>query len=127
MSDKSTKGRAKTEKNRLTRLLKAAGVSEEKIKLLQPVIVNTAMMKSKLDDAQEEIENATLTDDFENGSQSGTRVNPVITAYGSLWKSYMAGMKTILDSISVSAPEIRKAEEKKVQTTLELVRARKKA
>ena len=116
MTERSARDRAKTEKNKLTRMLKAAGIKEEKLKMMQSVIANTAMMKAKLDDAQAEIEEAGLTEEYENGGgQSGVRANPVITAYSTLWKSYMAGMKVILDCLpdSAAAQKPKKPEEPK--------------
>ena len=95
--EKTARQRAKTEKNKIIKLLKARGINDEKLKMLQSVISNTAMLKAKLDDAQDEIEEADLVDVYENGNQSGTKANPAITAFSTLWKSYMAGMKIILD------------------------------
>lgn len=127
MNEKNAKERAKTEKNRLTRLLKAAGIKEEKLKMMQSVIANTAMMKAKLDDAQLEIEEASLTDTYENGGgQTGTRANPVITAYSSLWKCYMAGMKTILDCLPETAAVSKQKENDKPKNMLQIVMEKRK-
>lgn len=124
MDKKSTRERSRTEKNRITRLLKRTGVPEEKLKLLQNVINNTAYLKAKLDDAQEQLEDEPLTTEYNHGEkQGGMRVNPFITAYESLWKSYMSGMKVILDAVpSAMQVEVRQKEETRQQTMLDMVR-----
>ena len=128
MDEKKAKDRAKSEKNRLTRLLKAAGIKEEKLKLMQSVISNTAMMKAKLDDAQMELEGAALVDTYENGGgQTGTRANPVITAYSSLWKCYMTGMKTIIDSMpEAAAKSAKEIDNDKPKNMLQIVMEKRK-
>lgn len=122
MAEKTTKDRAKYEKNRIVRLMRAAGASEETIKLLQPVIQNTASLKAKLDDAQEEIQEAPLTIEWDNGGgQSGVKENPVFRMYESMWKSYMSGMKTILGYVPELGTESKKKEDKSTNV-LQLVR-----
>ena len=122
MAEKTTKDRAKYEKNRIVRLMRAAGASEETIKLLQPVIQNTASLKAKLDDAQEEIQEAPLTIEWDNGGgQSGVKENPVFRMYESMWKAYMSGMKTILGYVPELGTESKKKEDKRTNV-LQLVR-----
>ncbi len=122
MAEKTTKDRAKYEKNRIVRLMRAAGASEETIKLLQPVIQNTASLKAKLDDAQEEIQEAPLTIEWDNGGgQSGVKENPVFRTYESMWKAYMSGMKTILGYVPELGTESKKKEDKSTNV-LQLVR-----
>ena len=122
MAEKTTKDRAKYEKNRIVRLMRAAGASEETIKLLQPVIQNTASLKAKLDDAQEEIQEAPLTIKWDNGGgQSGVKENPVFRMYESMWKAYMSGMKTILGYVPELGTESKKKEDKSTNV-LQLVR-----
>ena len=122
MDDKEIKGRADAEVNRITELLIDAGISERRIKLLNPVIVNTAWMKAKLDDAREAVKNSQIVITYDNGGgQKGIRENPLFKGYESLWRSYMAGMAKILDSLPQEQIE-QAVEIEKPATMLELVR-----
>lgn len=129
MDDKEIKGRAEAEVNRITELLIDAGISERRIKLLNPVIVNTAWMKAKLDDAREAVKNSQIVITYDNGgNQKGIRINPLFTGYEALWKSYLTGLDRI---ISVLPPEksheiVEEAEKTEPSTVLSLVRQRKK-
>lgn len=118
---------AKKEFNRLKKLLIESGISDGRIKMLIPVIENTAWMKVKLDEAREGITDSNIVIEYDNGGgQKGTRENPVFKAYESLWKSYMSGMNVILGSMPVEViqKELQKAEESK--TMLELIRDKHK-
>ena len=124
MDDKEIKGRADAEVNRITELLIDAGISERRIKLLNPVIVNTAWMKAKLDDAREAVKNSQIVITYDNGGgQKGIRENPLFKGYESLWRSYMAGMAKILDSLPQEQIE-QAVEIEKPATMLELVRSK---
>ena len=119
---------AKKEVNRLKRLLNDAKISENKIKLIMPVIENTAWMKIKLDEARETVKESGVVIMYDNGGgQKGLRENPIFKGYESLWKSYMAGMNVILSSLpeEIVQKEVEKAE--KPLTMLEIVKARKQA
>lgn len=121
LSEKTIRDRAKYEKNKIIRLLKAAGASEGTIKLLQPVIQNTASLKAKLDDAQEEIQDASLIIEWDNGGgQSGVKENPIFRMYESMWKSYTSGMKLILGYLPEDTRNARKEDTK--ANVLQLVR-----
>ena len=115
LSEKTIRERAKYEKNKIVRLLKAAGVAERTIKLLQPAIQNTATLKAKLDDIQEEIQDADLLIEYDHGGgQSGLKENPIFRMYESMWKSYTAGMKMILGYVpEESAKSASKDDESK--------------
>lgn len=120
--------RYKKELKRINKLLSEAGVSDEKKKLIQPVIENTAWMKVKLDDARIEVNNSQIVITYDNGGgQKGIRENPLYKGYESLWKSYMQGMQKIIDCIPDNNPEIKNEEIEKPLSMLEIVRARKKA
>lgn len=127
MDDKEIKGRAEAEVNRITELLIDAGISERRIKLLNPVIVNTAWMKAKLDDAREAVKNSQIVITYDNGGgQKGIRENPLFKGYESLWKAYMQGMSKIVECLP---QEEIKQEAERVETTksvLELVRGKHK-
>lgn len=125
MNEKTIKDRTKYEKNRITRLLKAAGVPEETVKFLQPIIQNTAAIKAKLDDAQDEMQDAPMLITYEHGGgQSGSRENPIFRIYESMWKSYMSGMKTIMSYMPDKGAETKKKEDAKMNV-LQLVRDKK--
>ena len=92
--------RARKEKGRIKRLLKAAEVAPERIKLLEPVIDNTAWMKAKLEDSRDRIRNGQIVTTYNNGGgQKGIRENPLFKGYESLFKSYMAGMNKIMETV----------------------------
>lgn len=122
MDKKEIEARARKEQNRIKRLLNDAGISENRKKMLEPIILNTAWMKAKLDDAREAIKNSNIVISYDNGGgQKGLRENPLFKGYESLWRSYMAGMGKILDSLPAEEVE-QVAEAEKPATMLELVR-----
>ena len=125
MNETEIKARAEEERNRMTELLDGAGISEKRMKLLEPVILNTAWMRAKLDDAREAIKNSNIVVAYDNGGgQKGIRENPLFKGYENLWRSYMAGMSKIIDCLP---DEIATAESEvadKPKTVLELVRNR---
>jgi hypothetical protein len=123
MDDTEIKERAEEEQDRITDILKSAGVSDKRMRTLEPVILNTAWMKAKLDDAREAIKNSNIVISYDNGGgQKGLRENPLFKGYESLFKSYMSGMKQILDILPKQAEEVKSEELEKPQTMLELVR-----
>ena len=127
MDDIEIKERAEEEQSRLTEILKDAGVSDKRMRALEPIILNTAWMKAKLDDARKAIRNSQIVINYDNGGgQKGIRENPLFKGYESLWKSYMQGMGRILDSMPQEASEIKAIELEKPKTMLELVRERHK-
>jgi len=129
MTDIEIKVRAEEEQNRITDLLSEVGISDKRMKLLEPIILNTAWMKAKLDDAREAIKNSNIVISYDNGGgQKGIRENPLFKGYESLWRSYMAGMGKILDILPQDQIE-QAIEVEKPATMLELVRDkhRKKA
>jgi hypothetical protein len=129
MNETEIKARAEEEQNRITDLLLEVGISDKRMKLLEPIILNTAWMKAKLDDAREAIKNSNIVISYDNGGgQKGIRENPLFKGYESLWRSYMAGMGKILDILPQDQIE-QAIEVEKPATMLELVRDkhRKKA
>lgn len=122
MDELEIKARAEQEQQRILDLLKEVGISDKRQKLLEPIILNTAWMKAKLDDAREAIKNSNIVISYDNGGgQKGIRENPLFKGYESLWRSYMAGMAKILEALP---PEIveQSVEVEKPATMLELVR-----
>lgn len=120
--------RFQEEFDRINELLESAGVKDKKIKLMQPVIQNTAWMKVKLDDARIAVKNSQIVITYDNGGgQRGIRENPIYKGYESLWKSYMQGMQKIIDCIPDDLAEVKQIEMEKPKTMLEVVRARKNA
>lgn len=119
--------RATAEATRLKSLLFNFNVSEDTISLLDDVIVNTAWMKVKLDEARGAIKESNVVIPYDNGGgQKGLRENPLFKGYESLFKSYMGGMKQIFDVLPKQAESTKKAELEKPQTMLELVRSKHK-
>lgn len=122
MDENEIKARAEEEQQRILDLLADVGISEKRMKLLEPIILNTAWMKAKLDDAREAIKNSNIVITYDNGGgQRGIRENPLFKGYEGLWRSYMAGMSKILDSMPQEVIE-QAAEAEKPATMLELVR-----
>jgi len=122
MNETEIKARAEEEQNRIIELLNEVGISAKKMKLLEPIVLNTAWMKVKLDDAREAIKNSNIVISYDNGGgQKGIRENPLFKGYESLWRSYMAGMAKILDSLPQEQIE-QVVEIEKPATMLELVR-----
>lgn len=122
MNETEIKARAEEEQNRIIELLNAVGISAKKMKLLEPIVLNTAWMKVKLDDAREAIKNSNIVISYDNGGgQKGIRENPLFKGYESLWRSYMAGMAKLLESLPQEQIE-QAAEIEKPVTMLELVR-----
>lgn len=126
MNETEIKARAEEEQNRIIDLLNEVGISAKKMKLLEPIILNTAWMKAKLDDAREAIKNSNIVISYDNGGgQKGIRENPLFKGYESLWRSYMAGMGKILDSLPQEIIE-QSVEVEKPTTMLELVRNKRR-
>ena len=127
--EKEIKNRADAEAKRIIDLLTDAGISDRRIKLLMPVIVNTSWMKAKLDDAREAIKNSNIVISYDNGGgQKGIRENPLFKGYGGLWKSYLTGLDRIMSALppEKSHEIVEEAEKTEPSTVLSLVRKRKK-
>lgn len=123
MNDLEIRERAEAERDRISGILLSAGVSEKRMNLLEPVITNTAWMKAKLDDARAAIKNAQIVISYDNGGgQRGIRENPLFKGYSALWRSYMAGMNRIIDSLPEEAVKID--EDAKPENVLSIIRAK---
>lgn len=113
------------EKQRLVSLLFSCGISEDRIQLLDSVIDNTVWMKSKLDEAREQIRNSTVAISYNNGGgQTGVRENPLFKGYEALWKSYMSGMNVIMAALPQKVVEKEAEKIDTPKTVLQLVRAK---
>lgn len=118
--------RVDKEKNRIKRLLKQSGATEDRISLLDPVIINTAWMKVKLDDTMATIKESQVCLPYDNGGgQKGIRRNPLFDGYESLWKSYNAGMARITESLPPQNAESARKEVETAQPILQLIRDKK--
>lgn len=114
---------ATAEAKRLRSLLFDCGVSDNCIEILSTTIDNTAWMKVKLDVTREKIKTTDVAIPYDNGGgQSGIRENPLFKGYESLFKTYMSGMRQILDMLPNEAINVKKEEIQKPKTMLELVR-----
>lgn len=119
----------KKEQRKISREIKKAKISDHKMKVIEPVVINSAFMKVKLDEAREQIKDETITVEYDNGGgQKGVRENPVFKAYEALWKSYMLGIDKILSIIPEGeAVDLEvQTEQMKPQTVLDMVREKKK-
>ena len=117
---------AEDEKQRLKSLLFDCGMSDERQKILEPVLDNVAWMRVKLDDAREAIKGSSVAIPYDNGGgQKGIRENPLFKGYESLFKTYMSGIDKILASLP---PEIAKEREPEVKpkSVFEIVRDKHK-
>jgi hypothetical protein len=125
MNETEIKARAEEEQNRITDLLLEVGISDKRMNLLGPIILNTAWMKAKLDDAREAIKNSNIVVAYDNGGgQKGIRENPLFKGYENLWRSYMAGMSKIIDCLPDEIATVESEVVDKPKTVLELVRNR---
>ena len=122
------KKQATKEVNRIKKKLQEAGISDLKMEMLEPVIINTSWMKAKLDDARQQIKGSSVAIPYSNGgNQKGIRENPLFKGYEALWKSYMQGIKILLDQLPQEAVEVKEEELERPKTMLELVRERHRA
>lgn len=114
-----------SEAERLRTLLFNCGVSRDLVEILNTTIENTAWMKVKLDDAREQIRNTSVAIPYDNGGgQTGIRENPLFKGYENLFKSYMSGIKQILDVLPKQEAAVRTEELEKPKTMLDIVRDR---
>lgn len=115
------------ENDRIIKLLEMQNVDSKKIKVLMPIIENTAWMKVKLDEARLAVKNSQVVISYDNGGgQKGIRENPLFKGYEALWKSYMAGMNVILNALPNDIAEKEKSNATEVKTMLEVVRGKHK-
>ena len=86
--------RVNNEHKRLEGLLERAEVPKQQRDLLAPVMDNMAWQRIKLDEARDEMREASIVCEYDNGGgQSGTRENPIFKAYINLWRAYMVGLE----------------------------------
>lgn len=82
------------EHKRLEALLDRADVPQQQRDVLAPVIDNMSWQRVKLDEAREEMQDASIVCHYDNGGgQSGERENPIFKAYINLWRAYMVGLE----------------------------------
>ena len=92
--------RVENEHKRLEALLDRADVPKQQRDVLAPVIDNMAWQRIKLDEAREEMQDASIVCEYNNGGgQSGTRENPIFKAYINLWRAYMVGLEKFTSSL----------------------------
>lgn len=119
--------RCAAERRKLARFLSKNGLNEEKIKSLDPVILNVSWMKSKLDDARTAIGEDGITVEYDNGGgQTGVRENPAFRAYEALWKTYLSGLDALLKLLPEGVAEDPALSEVKPASALALVQGRRK-
>ena len=87
------KRKVTAEKKRLIALLDRAEIPAQQRDVLAPVIDNMAWQRVKLDEAREEMQDASIVCHYCNGGgQEGERENPIFKAYINLWRAYMIGL-----------------------------------
>ncbi len=111
------------EKNRLIALLNEAEVSEQKQESIKALIDNLAWQKVKLDETMEQMKDASVVCEYNNGGgQSGIRENPIFKGYVTLFRAYMIG----LDKFTSYLPkEIEKQIETDADSMLDQVKQMK--
>lgn len=63
---------------------------------LAAVIDNMAWQRVKLDEAMEQMQDASVICEYNNGGgQTGTRENPLFKSYLNLWRGYLAGFEKL--------------------------------
>lgn len=82
------------EHKRLVALLDRADVPQQQRDVLAPVIDNMSWQRVKLDEARDQMQEESLTCEYDNGGgQTGVRENPIFKAYINLWRAYMIGLE----------------------------------
>ena len=88
------KKKVNKEHKRLEALLDRAEVPQQQKDVLAPVIDNMAWQRVKLDEAREQMQDASIVCHYDNGGgQEGERENPIFKAYINLWRAYMIGLE----------------------------------
>lgn len=88
------KKKVNKEHKRLEALLDRAEVPQQQRDVLAPVIDNMAWQRVKLDEAREQMQDASIVCHYDNGGgQEGERENPIFKAYINLWRAYMVGLE----------------------------------
>ena len=129
MKEYSPEELVKRELRKIIRELKRSKIPDAQLKILEPVIMNTAWMRVRLDTARRETEEAKIVVEYDNGGgQKGLRENPIFKAYEALWKSFMLGMGRILDAIPEEKQEelAGKMDEVRPQTVLDRIREKRR-
>lgn len=101
----------KKEIRRLHALLNKAEVPKQKQAVLDSVIENLAWMRAKLDEARQQMQEESITCEYQNGGgQSGTRENPLFKGYVNLWRAYMIGLEKYTSFLPKDMQEIAQEE-----------------
>ena len=96
--------RVSAEEERLRGLMGGRRLSPEREAMLEPVLVNTAWMKVKLDDARKTIRSGRVIIKYDNGGgQKGSHANPAYAEYRALWASYLKGVELLLEELPTVA------------------------
>ncbi len=113
------------EHERLEALLDRADIPQQQRDVLAPVIDNLSWQRVKLDEAREEMKEASIVCEYNNGGgQTGTRENPIFKAYISLWRAFMVGLEKYT---SYLPKELQDEATAGVQSVLDQVKRMKKA
>lgn len=94
------------EHKRIEGLLNRAEVPQQLRDVLAPVVDNLAWMRIKLDETREEMKEAGVTCEYDNGGgQTGVRENPVFKGYLNLWRGYLAGIEKLQSYLPKDLPD----------------------
>lgn len=98
--------RVTAEEERLRGLISGHRLSPEREAMLEPVLINTAWMKVKLDDARKTIRGGRVVIKYDNGGgQKGSHANPAYAEYRALWASYLKGVELMLEELPAAAAD----------------------
>lgn len=117
----------KKEQNRLTRCLKKANVDDSRLEAIKPVIEHTSWMYVKLCEAKDQMADEPIMVEYDNGGgQTGVRENPIFKAYESLWKSYLSGVKVVVEALPGTDANDLTDKEMQPDNVLSMVKAKRK-
>ena len=114
--------KVRAEQNRLRDII--AGAPEKKREALEGIVDNLAWMRAKMDDTRAMIQDEPVAIEYDNGGgQTGIRENPMFKGYESLWRSYVAGIKQVIDAVPDAEDDLKDTEHNP-KTVLEMVRSK---
>ena len=92
--------RCEAEEQRLRGILTRCELPALRLEMLEPVLINTAWMRVKLDDARKTIRGGRVVLKYDNGGgQKGSHANPAYAEYRALFASYLKGLETLLGAL----------------------------
>lgn len=100
----SPKTRIKRRTEEIKEILQQA--DEDRLRLVQPLIEQTAHMEVQLEILMEKLEEEGFVETYKNGeNQYGTKESTVSKAYSSALKGYISTIRTIIQCLPVAAQQ----------------------